>query len=455
MNENIRKLLESKDAIQRKFEAYADAMKMVNYQAAAEQLMTESRTQEEAMRRLHQSKGEEMMFMQPSSAAQIAREWGSHDEALRRQFQPIADTLKFAQGSSAAHFAREIASHEKAFRAAFGPVDELRRSGIWDAKLKLDSEYARIADRVTEIQERFQLPALSETRRLIEQMNGSRLVAERLSSHEHQTSIKRAMDAMRAPWLDMQDKFRSMTAFTELQGIGLTLRSLPAFNINVTQALRIELGDWRKEITWPSEIFTDAVARSAFYEAQGLNPNLTAFPADAFHQSIEIAGLKSVSPAPAQEYSVEAEGIDEEEKGFERTNAAHDRLLRFESCLRQFIAHKMAEMFGENWIKHQVPDTIRKNWIKKHQKARDSGEREAPLIAYADFTDYVPLIIGNDNWEKAFKPIFRRKSSVEESFQRLYPIRICTMHARIITQDDELFLYVETKRLLAAIGVKT
>jgi len=27
------------------------------------------------------------------------------------------------------------------------------------------------------------------------------------------------------------------------------------------------------------------------------------------------------------------------------------------------------------------------------------------------------------------------------------------MHARLITLDDELYLYVETKRLLAAIGV--
>lgn len=284
-------------------------------------------------------------------------------------------------------------------------------------------------------------------------MDVSRLAAVKLVSSEHQTALERAMDAMRAPWLDMQDKLRSMTAFTELQGIGITLRSLPAFDINVAQALRIELGDWRKEITWPSEIFTDAVARSAFYEAQGLNPYLTAFPADAFQQSIEIAGLKSVSPDPAPEYSVEAEVIDEEEEGFERTNDAHDRLQRFESHLRQFIAHKMAEVFGDNWIKHQVPGAMRQKWIEKQERAGDSGERKAPLIAYADFTDYVPLIVRKDNWERVFKPIFLRTSSVEESLQRLYPIRICTMHARIITQDDELFLYVETKRLLAAIGI--
>ena len=92
-------------------------------------------------------------------------------------------------------------------------------------------------------------------------------------------------------------------------------------------------------------------------------------------------------------------------------------------------------------------------WIEKQQKAKDSGERSWPLIAYADFTDYVSVITKNDNWEVVFKPIFRRKTVIQESFQRLYPIRICTMHSRLITQEDELYLYVETMRLLSAIGI--
>jgi hypothetical protein len=90
-------------------------------------------------------------------------------------------------------------------------------------------------------------------------------------------------------------------------------------------------------------------------------------------------------------------------------------------------------------------------WREKKQKAMDSGEKEGPLLAYADFTDYVPIITRKDNWEKVFKPIFQRSEFVRESFQRLYPIRICTMHARMITQDDELYLHVEIKRILRAI----
>ncbi len=58
-----------------------------------------------------------------------------------------------------------------------------------------------------------------------------------------------------------------------------------------------------------------------------------------------------------------------------------------------------------------------------------------------------------DNWELVFKDVFRRPESVRESLQRLYPIRLCTMHARLITLDDELLLHVEVKRILKTIGV--
>ena len=71
------------------------------------------------------------------------------------------------------------------------------------------------------------------------------------------------------------------------------------------------------------------------------------------------------------------------------------------------------------------------------------------MIAYADFTDYVLVICRRDNW-RIFKRYFGREESVRESFQRLYPIRLDTMHARQITHEDELFLYVETRRLGAA-----
>ena len=80
------------------------------------------------------------------------------------------------------------------------------------------------------------------------------------------------------------------------------------------------------------------------------------------------------------------------------------------------------------------------------------ARKEQPLIAYADFSDYIRIIERKDNWARVFKAIFKRPSDVQESFIRLFPVRNITMHARLITLDDELLLRVETRRLINAFG---
>jgi hypothetical protein len=207
-------------------------------------------------------------------------------------------------------------------------------------------------------------------------------------------------------------------------------------------------------MTLPASIFEDIVARTAFYAERGFDPYLTAFPADAFRQGLSIAGLNEEPPALATPYLTEAdEQESDEEVGFQRTNTAHHHLLRFETQIRRFIDERMKAAYGELWIKHKAPSQMRQSWQDKKQKARHSGQEDRPLIAYADFTDYVTIITQTDNWTAVFKAVFGRPELVRESFQRLYPIRNCTMHAQIITQDDELYLHVETMRLLKAIGV--
>ena len=138
----------------------------------------------------------------------------------------------------------------------------------------------------------------------------------------------------------------------------------------------------------------------------------------------------------------------DEEEGLRRTNIAHDWLLRLETQLRRFIDEKMIEAFGKDWPKHRLPNGVYEMWQEKERKARQEDSRDRPLIAYADFTDYELVICKHDNWREVFAPFFGRRESVLESFQRLYPVRLDTMHARPITLDDELLLRVETKRLV-------
>lgn len=253
----------------------------------------------------------------------------------------------------------------------------------------------------------------------------------------------------------MEAQMRSIGAFADIQSMGFALQNIPAFDDRLTELLRIDLGDWQDRIDFPKEIFDDPLARSAFYKGRGFDPALTAFPTDAFSESLDIAGLRGAPPPFIDVYDYEEVTKEEEQEvAFARTNAAHDRLQRFETQLRQFIDDQMTKEFGDAWVKHRIPGPMRQRWIEKCEKARAQGEADHPLIAYADFSDYVPIITQKDNWDEVFKAVFRRPNFVQESFQRLYPIRICTMHARMITQDDELYLYVEIKRVLSVIEME-
>lgn len=220
-----------------------------------------------------------------------------------------------------------------------------------------------------------------------------------------------------------------------------------------TTALRVGLGDWRETISWPKDIFTDLAVRSDFYAGLGFNHALTDFPGPAFEQSLDIAGLLRDPPPIIALYGAPVAPADDDaqEEGLARTNIAHDWLLRLETQLRSFIDAAMTNAFGPKWHKQRLPNGLHDEWQEKKRKAMQAGGKDWPLIAYADFTDYERVICKSDNWREVFAVFFVRTESVRESFQRLYPIRLDTMHARPITQDDELLLYVETRRIVNVI----
>ena len=241
-------------------------------------------------------------------------------------------------------------------------------------------------------------------------------------------------------------------ALRGLHGIGSLLRTLPPFDTKLTDTLRLDLGDWRKEVIWPSDIATNPFVRASLYDQQGFNPDLTTFPYPAFEEIVSETGLRVPKVPVAEGCDLDGESDETVRTAdFERTNNAHDLLQRFESQLRRFIDERMEVKFGPGWTKQRIPSDMRSRWRDKQR--RDTGTQKWPIIAYADFTDYATIITRNDNWRDLFEPIFVNKISVQESFRRLYPIRLATMHARLITQDDELYLYVETKRIRSAIEI--
>jgi hypothetical protein len=292
---------------------------------------------------------------------------------------------------------------------------------------------------------RFALPNVGELHRLAEQAFGvgpHALTASQIAGGAYQRLEYAAM-AIRSPWIDQLNAVGSVQGLLGLQSVGDVIAGDRPFSDRASDMLRGSLGDWREPITWPRDVFDDLGARSAFYEARGFDPRLTAYPSRAFHEGLSALGI---SERPSED-TVE----DEEDAGLERAKAAHGRLVRLERSVRRFIHLRMSAAYGDNWIKQRVPGPIWQGWAEKQERARSEGRPVEPLIDYAEFGDYVQIITRADNWDAVFKGVFVRTASVIESFQRLYPLRNDTMHSRIISQDDELFLLAETRRIQRAI----
>ena len=303
----------------------------------------------------------------------------------------------------------------------------------------LHEELQGLSRAVKAFESSFRLPEPKEFQSIVDQLQNMNSAA--IHALNEQVGVHQMIASMKNPWLSADNAERSLKGLSELYAIGKMTQTLPVFDDQITNHLRIELGDWQHPIAWSDTIFENPVARVSFYKEKGLDSSLTDFPTETFDEGLVNSGLKDNS-----------EYLDEE--GLNRTNQAHRKLTSFEIAVRNFIKDQMQANYGQTWIRERISGSMRDAWINKKAKAKEAGEPERHLIDYADFTDYVQIISRKDNWNDMFKPIFKRESSIQESFQRLHPIRICTMHARPITQDDELYLYVETKRILKAIGIE-
>lgn len=300
-------------------------------------------------------------------------------------------------------------------------------------------------------EQNFSLPAIEEARRIIDSLDYGSVVSQLNQMEDRFSVIQSALESMRSPWLDDINQMRSARGITELIGIGHALNDIPSFDEMLGRSLRDNLGDWRDTITWSDAIFTDPAVRIDFYVERGFDEALTDFPSDTFDEGLAVSGLNEDPPLLVDIYGspIPPSSNPEEEHTYRRTNVAHDWLFRLESQIRHLIQVLMTARYGPDWPKHKLPNRMFDEWNEKRRADGDRGTK-LPLIAYADFSDYVRIISKRDLWNEVFAPVFGRQEDVRESFQRLHPIRICTMHARAISHDDELLLYVESKRLYAA-----
>jgi len=173
------------------------------------------------------------------------------------------------------------------------PVKRLRLAGAFDIKPPLfDVDFAK----------RFTLPDMPDIARLLEPCRLDPLKDLMARYTQTKSSLRLSMEKMRTPWLDIHESMRSVVGFAEMQGIGAAIKSMASFDENLASALRTGFGDWREPIAWPSEIFSDLQARSNLYVDLGFNSALTNFPAPAFEESLNLAGLRRKKPALVLQY---------------------------------------------------------------------------------------------------------------------------------------------------------
>jgi len=331
---------------------------------------------------------------------------------------------------------KDLEAHRKLLES---PLLEARRLGVFDAHSDLHKSITTAFEARKAYEAMFRVPQLAEIGQLARQvMEASRLPQTVMQTEEH---LRLAMGGMREPWIQIRESISSARAFSDLIAIGRGVNNLPAFDRAFTNELRHSLGDWREQIEIRLEPLLNPLSRSEYYIEMGFDSALTEFTQEAFDQSLEIAGLHE----PDISNSVDSDELAQQ---------AYEQLRQFELAIRNFIAEVLQNAFGENWARKQVPSEMLSSWIGKKETAIKNGEEELPLIYYADFTDYKVIIEKRDNWKTVFSSFFQRPEDVRESFQRLYPVRLATMHARIVTRDDVLLMLVETKRVLKAISKK-
>jgi len=252
-----------------------------------------------------------------------------------------------------------------------------------------------------------------------------------------------------AAWIDRIAPETSIMGIARMTALTAAASAANPFDSSSVAALREALGDWR-DVTMPWRFLPDTNLREDFYKGRGFDPSLIQLPEPAFTHALEDVGLLRRGVVPVDDF----EDVDEKGLLRQRMGKVYKLLFRLERALRDYIDRVMTQKCGSDWERHRCQGNgkIYQLWIQKRDRAIQSGVTPERLIEYADFTEYADLITRADNWDEVFKNVFGRTESVRESFFRLAPVRLCTMHARPITKTELMLATAEITRLLIAIG---
>lgn len=258
--------------------------------------------------------------------------------------------------------------------------------------------------------------------------------AERFArSGDRLAKLRAEMLRLRTPWVDAENPVRSVAGYIEAKALASVVMSAPAESRAVVAAVRAELGDYRESDPVPDIVAGDPMLRSAFRLDLGFNGDLSSLPPAIISRIFADFG----GPVP-RNVEADPEALE---------HAVHQRARRAELKLRRFIERRMQAVHGPLWWKRNVPQEARREWRRRRQVDLDNGRKPSRLFDYASFEDYRTIIENPANWAEVFEPIFRVKTSILETLRRLSLIRNPDAHIRVVTIDDFLDLWTESRRL--------
>lgn len=247
--------------------------------------------------------------------------------------------------------------------------------------------------------------------------------------------------------LEIAKAEHAIAGLVKLQTIGDLVRQPDSYSPGMVEAMRDELGDWRDPVQF--SVDQAVLSREETYRDHGFDDELVEGEDESFVEIVDTTGIRQPAMILEDIFGTFAPVplIGKLPDG-DLSRQAYNWLFVLECGIRRLIAHVMEETFGPGWPRHRLPNGMYDTWLDKQQKAVKAGRRKDPLIDYADFTDYQKIIERRDNWNEVFSALWHRQEDVRESLQRLYWVRIETMHSRALLRQDILTVYIEGQRLL-------
>ena len=259
-----------------------------------------------------------------------------------------------------------------------------------------------------------------------------------------QASLAIRMEVVTTPWVLNDHLSKSLVGFARISRLSDAVYTPDPYSAPVVELVGEELGGGYETEPEDTEDERDEAAVRA-----GFNPELIAFPSDAYHEVVVAAGFSFRFP-PIPPLQVEA-SVDH---GADFDPDHRQLFTALEQHLRRVVEKTLTEKAGPKWIKQRVPKGMRQRWEERREEDWSPDRPVYSVVQYADFVDLKDVICRKDNWRDGFKAIFGNREDLSMSFRRLHPVRRAIGHNRPLGRADVLTLLSEATRIFSALGIQ-